>query len=74
MKKLAQAFNTAAQDSNPGSRSRKSTPEPLRSTDSVMVSTSAWHAGSLGSISSHSSHDIFSVKTWLSTLGTVYPM
>ena len=31
-----------------------------------MVNTSAWHAGSLGSIGRHS---IFGVKTWLSTLG-----
>ena len=31
MKKLAQGFNTAAQDSNQGSRVRSSTPEPLRS-------------------------------------------
>ena len=33
VKKLAQGFITAAQDSNPGSRVRSSTHEPLRSTN-----------------------------------------
>ena len=39
VKKLAQGFNTVAQDSNPGSRSRvrSSTPESLRSTKIVLV-------------------------------------
>ena len=37
VKQHAQGFNTAAQDSNPGSRSRESTPEPLRPTTTVCV-------------------------------------
>ena len=34
-----------------------------------MVSTSAYHTDGPGSIPSHDSHDIFGVKTWLSTSG-----
>ena len=40
---------------------------------SVVVSTTAGHTGGPGSIPGHGSHDIFGVKTWLSTSGTVYP-
>ena len=45
----------------------------LRNADSVMVSTSAWHAGDPGSIPGYRRHGIFDVKTWLSTLRTVCP-
>ena len=37
-----------------------------------MISTSARHTDDSGSIPSHGRHGIFGVKTWLSTLGTVY--
>ena len=39
----------------------------------VVVSTSVWHAGRLGSIPRCSKHGIFGVETWLSILGTAYP-
>ena len=37
----------------------------------VVVTTSACHAGGAGSIPGTGSCDIFDVKIWLSTLGTV---
>ena len=40
---------------------------------SVVVSTSAWHAGWPGPMPSHGRYGIFGVTTWLSTLGAVYP-
>ena len=40
-----------------------------RGVDSVVVGTSAWHAGGPGSIPGQGS--IFGVKTWLSTLGHI---
>ena len=42
-------------------------------TGGVVVTTSACHAGGTGSIPGTGSCDIFDVKIWLSTLGTVYP-
>ena len=41
--------------------------------DGVVVTTSTWHAGCPGSIPGHSKLGIFGVKTWLSTLGALYP-
>ena len=39
---------------------------------SVVVSMSAWHAAGRGSIPARTRNVIFGVKTWLSTLETVY--
>ena len=39
----------------------------------IVVSTSAWHTSAPGSIPGHDRLGMFGVKTWLSTLGTVYP-
>ena len=39
---------------------------------SVVVSMSAWHAASRGSIPARTRHVILGVKTWLSTLETVH--
>ena len=45
-----------------------------RGIGSIVVSISFRHLGVQGSISGHGRHGIFDVKTWLSTLGTVYPL
>ena len=72
MKKLAQGFNTAAQDSNPGSRSRES--ETLSSTTALFISYHTRHPEDdslessevllAGSIASHSGRCFALLYPW----------
>jgi len=39
-----------------------------------VVNTSTWHASALCTMSREDRHAIFVVKSWLSTLWTVYPL